>query len=135
MTERRFRRDIASLQSMFQFVSEFLTAEGIPLSNAFELELIVDELFTNVLRYSRGGDDTVAVRIGLEGERLVLSFAEFGVEPFDLTRIPDPDLTVPLHERKAGGMGIFLIKRLADQVSYDHRDGVSTTTITKKVER
>lgn len=135
MTERRYRRDIASLQPMFEFVSEFLETRDIPSSNAFALQLILDELFTNVLKYRTGGEDTVAVRIGLEGERLVLSFVEFGVEPFDITGIPDPDLSAPIHERRAGGMGIYLVKRMADDVSYEHRDGVSVTTITKKVER
>lgn len=134
-TERRFHRDLASLQAMHQFVTEFLTARSVPLSNAFPLELILEELFTNVLKYRKGGDDSVAVRLGLEADRLILSFVEFHVDPFDITQIPDPDLTAPAHERRAGGMGIHLIKRLADRVSYEHQDGVSVTTITKGVER
>lgn len=135
MTERRYRRDIASLQAMFEFVSEFLATREIPSSNAFVPHLVLDELFTNALKYRTGGDDTVAVRIGLDGENIVLSFVEFGVEPFDITGIPDPDLSGPIEERQAGGMGIFLVKRLADHVTYEHRDGVSTTRITKRVER
>jgi serine/threonine-protein kinase RsbW len=135
MTERRYRRDIASLQTMFEFVSEFLATREIPSSNSFVPHLVLDELFTNALKYRKGGDDSVAVRIGLEGETLILSFVEFGVEPFDITAIPDPDLSGPIEERQAGGMGIYLVKSLADHVSYEHRDGVSTTTITKRVER
>jgi anti-sigma regulatory factor (Ser/Thr protein kinase) len=120
---------------MFDFISEFLTARAIPGSNAFPLELILEELFTNVLKYRTGGDDSVAVRLGLDGDRLVLSFVEFHVEPFDITKVPEPDLTAPAHERRAGGMGIHLVKRLADHVSFEHEDGVSVTTITKSVER
>ncbi|HET9251950.1 MAG TPA: ATP-binding protein [Candidatus Eisenbacteria bacterium] len=134
-TERRYRRDIASLQDMFAFVSEFLAARGVPTSNAFALELILEELFTNVLKYRKGGDDSVEVRLGLDGDRIVLSFVEFQVEPFDITKIPEPDLTGPAHERRAGGMGIHLVKKLSDRVSYEHKDGVSVTTITKGVER
>ena len=52
MTERRYRRDIGSLQLMFAFVSEFLAARGLSSSNAFPLELILEELFTNVLKSS-----------------------------------------------------------------------------------
>ena len=135
LTERRFPRDLASLQAMFEFVSEFLTARSLPFSNAFPLELILEELFTNVLKYRKGGDDAVLVRIGVEDGRLVLSFVEFNVDPFDITQIPEPDLTVPAHERRAGGMGIHLVKKLADRVSYTHEDGMSVTTITKSVER
>ena len=135
MTERRYRRDIGSLQLMFAFVSEFLAARGLSSSNAFPLELILEELFTNVLKYRTGGEDSVAVRLGLENDRLVLSFVEFQVDPFDITEVPEPDLSAPAHERRAGGMGIHLVKKLSDRVSYEHRDGVSTTTITKSVER
>ena len=120
---------------MFEFVSEFLTARGLPLSNAFPLELTLEELFTNVLKYGKGGDDEVAVRLGLDGNRIVLSFVEFHVEPFDITKIPEPDLTAPAHQRRAGGMGIHLVKKFADRVTYEHEGGVSVTTITKSVER
>ena len=134
-TERRFSRELASLQAMFEFVSEFLTARNLPVSNAFSLDLILEELFTNVLKYRKGGEDVVLVRLGLDDGRLVLSFMEFHVDPFDITQIPEPDLTAPAHERRAGGMGIHLVKKLSDRVSYTHEDGVSTTTITKSVER
>lgn len=135
VTERRYRRDLGSLREMFAFVSEFLAARGLSPSNAFPLELILEELFTNVLKYRKGGEDVVAVRLGLENDRLVLSFVEFQVDPFDITEIPEPDLTAPAHERRPGGMGIHLVKKLSDRVSYEHRDGVGTTTITKSVER
>ena len=135
MTERRYRRDIASLQQMFEFVSEFITARGIPPSNAFALELILEELFTNVLKYRKDGHEMVAVRLGLDDNRIVLSFVEFQVDPFDITQIPEPDLTAPAHERRPGGMGIHLVKKLSDHISYEHKDGVGVTTITKGVER
>jgi anti-sigma regulatory factor (Ser/Thr protein kinase) len=135
MTERRYPREIASLQGMFDFVSEFLEARGIPSSQAFPFELVLEELFTNVLKYRTGGDDSVVVRMGLDLDRIILSFVEFNVDPFDITKIPEPDLTLPAHERRAGGMGIHLVKKLSDHVSYEYKDGVSVTTITKGVER
>jgi len=131
--ERRFRRDLSSLQDVFQFVSEFLSAHGLDASNAHDLELILEELFTNVLKYRKDGAETVAVRLERNGETITLSFQEFDVDAFDITKLPEPDLERPASERPIGGLGIHLIRKLAESVGYEYKDRVSTTTVTKKV--
>ena len=130
--ERRFQRDLSSLEELSRFVAEFLSRHGLAPSNAYDIDLILEELFTNVLKYS-SGSDTVAVRLLSEGPTITISLSEFDVaRAYDITRSPDPDLSRPIAERKVGGLGIHMVRQLADTIRYEYKDRVSTTTITKK---
>jgi anti-sigma regulatory factor (Ser/Thr protein kinase) len=131
--ERRFQRDLSSLEDLSRFVAEFLSRNGLAPSNAYDIDLILEELFTNVLKYS-SGSDTVAVQLQSEGPTITISLSEFDVaRAYDITRSPDPDLARPIAERKVGGLGIHMVRQLADTIRYEYKDRVSTTTITKKV--
>ena len=130
--ERRFQRDLSSIQELSRFVAEFLSGQGLAPSNAYDIELILEELFTNVLKYS-SGTDTVAIRLVRQDQTITISLSEFDVEAFDITRAPEPDLSRPLAERRVGGLGIHMVRQLADTIRYEYKDRVSTTTITKKV--
>lgn len=130
--ERRFQRDLSSLEELSRFVAEFLSRHGLAPSNAYDIDLILEELFTNVLKYS-SGSDTVAVQLQSEGPTITISLSEFDVaKAYDITRSPDPDLSRPIAERKVGGLGIHMVRQLADTIRYEYKDRVSTTTITKK---
>ena len=130
--ERRFQRDLNSVQELSGFVAEFLSGQGLAASNAYDIELILEELFTNVLKYSTG-TDMVSIRLVRQGQTIMISLREFDVDAFDITRAPEPDLSRPLAERQVGGLGIHMVRQLADTIRYEYKDRVSTTTITKKV--
>jgi len=83
---------------------------------------------------SASAGDTVAVQLQSEGPTITISLSEFDVaRAYDITRSPDPDLSRPIEERKVGGLGIHMVRQLADTIRYEYKDRVSTTTITKKV--
>jgi serine/threonine-protein kinase RsbW/sigma-B regulation protein RsbU (phosphoserine phosphatase) len=131
--ERRFQRDLSSLPELSRFVADFLTHHGLSPSNAYDLDLILEELFTNVLKYGSGKD---AVLVGLTRDDSLITIAvrEFdAAKAYDITRAPEPDLTRPIAERKVGGLGIHMVRQLAETIRYEYKDRVSTTTITKKV--
>jgi serine/threonine-protein kinase RsbW len=85
------------------------------------------------LKYRTDGAETVAVRLEREGERITISFTEFDVDAFDITKLPEPDLSRPPAERPVGGLGIHMIRKIAESVGYEYKDRVSTTTVTKRV--
>jgi serine/threonine-protein kinase RsbW/sigma-B regulation protein RsbU (phosphoserine phosphatase) len=131
--ERRFQRDLSSLPELSRFVADFLSRQGLAPSNAYDLDLILEELFTNVLKYSSGTDE-VAVRLTRDDSTITIALSEFGAaKAYDITLAPEPDLTRPLAERRVGGLGIHMVRQLADSIRYEYKDHVSTTTITKKV--
>jgi anti-sigma regulatory factor (Ser/Thr protein kinase) len=57
-----------------------------------------------------------------DGDRFVIEVTDWGI-PFDATALPDPDVTRPLEKRPVGGLGIYLIKKMTDEMSYTREDG------------
>jgi len=131
--ERRFQRDLSSLPELSRFVADFLTHHGLSPSNAYDLDLILEELFTNVLKYGSGKDE-VLVGLTRDDSMITIAVREFdAAKAYDITRAPEPDLTRPIADRKVGGLGIHMVRQLAETIRYEYKDRVSTTTITKKV--
>lgn len=133
MAARRFPRTTAALETIFAFVAEFLAAEGIERERAFDFDLIVEELFTNMVKYSREGQDDIEIALTREADGLRMTLRDFNVERFDVTGTPDVDVTRPISERKAGGLGLHLVRRMADRFEYDYQDRVSTITVWKRL--
>ena len=134
MMERRFKREFASLDAIFSFVGEFLARNEIPPSNKFYTDLVIEELFTNMVKYSKDGTQDIAIRLDREGQSLVISLKDFDVEAFDVTRAREIDVDRPMSERKAGGLGIHFVRQVAESVRYEYKDRNSTITVTRTLE-
>lgn len=135
MNVRPFPRRLDALDAINAFVEEFLAREGLPAERAFDLQLVIEELFANQVRHARGGRDTLDVGLEHAGGALTLRITDHDVEPFDPTAAPDVDTDAPIEDRRAGGLGIHLVRQLADDLHYDHRDGASILTVTWRTAR
>lgn len=119
----------AELDRLHQAVDAFAAAAVLPADAAFHIQLALDELVTNIINYGfsgggRPGVATPSIRIHATVAdacvRLTLRDNGAAFDPF--TEAPEPDLEAPLAERPIGGLGVYLVKQLMDQVSY-RRDG------------
>ena len=129
--ERRFPRSFESLDGIFGMIAEFLRAEGLDAAHAFDLDLMAEELFTNMVKYGNGAEP-VAIGLARDGDAVVLVLRDVGAPPWDVTRpraLPD----APLDERRAGGLGLHLVQRLADRLEYHHDGHTGTVTVRKRV--
>ena len=133
MTERRFRRDIHSLASIVAFVNEFLAEHGKGADAAYDVHLIIEELFTNMVKYSRESTEDVAIALEWNAPTLSIRLRDSDVDRFDLTQRPPVDVSRPISERRGGGLGIHFVQQLADSLEYDWTDRVSTIRITKRL--
>jgi serine/threonine-protein kinase RsbW len=133
MAERRFPRSVASLQAIYAFVREFLSSQGIGEDTAFDVDLILEELFTNMVKYGRGGGPEISIALDWTDSTLTLRLKDFGVEPFDPTTAPNVDTERPIAERRAGGLGIHLVRLMADRLEYAYEGRCSTITVTKRL--
>ncbi len=132
--ERLFQRNVDSLKDVFIFVKTFSAEAGLGERTVFYLEFIIEELFTNMVKYNPR--TTADIRVALERFRseLVVTIVDPDSERFDLMDAPPVDITQSLDERKIGGLGIHLVKTMADSVGYEYKDRQSKIVIRKKIE-
>ncbi len=110
-------------------------AEEIALADKLRKQLLIvaDEIFTNIANYgypSTEGDATVAVEFDTDRTELTLTFSDGGV-PFNPLEAKAPDVSAPLAERPIGGLGMFMVKKLVDAISY-RREGERNILVIKK---
>jgi anti-sigma regulatory factor (Ser/Thr protein kinase) len=133
MVARRFPREYASLEAIYGFLREFLALHGLDAEVAYDLDLVAEELFTNMVKYGRGGGSEIELALDWNAPELLLRLSDFGVERFDPTSAPEVDVNRPIEQRRAGGLGIHLIRQIADRFEYAHEAGNSIVTITKRL--
>ena len=130
MTSRRFPRAVASLDAIFGFVEEFIAARGIGREHALDVNLVIEELFTNMVKHSRDGRHEIAIGLDSDAARMTIVVRDFDVEPYDITASESVDTGAPLAERRPGGLGIHLVRELTRDLQFEHQGGVTTVTAT-----
>lgn len=133
--EKKFRKEFASLGEIFAFTGECAGAYKIDDAVKFSVDLVVEEFFTNMVKYNPESRNDVSISIARDGNKLVLTMVDTDVEPFDVTRAPEKSTAAPLEERTPGGLGIQIAKKLMDSVSYEYVNRSSTITFTKTLEQ
>lgn len=126
--ERSVPRSLESLAQLVGFVREFLDGEQLSRELAFDIDLVIEELFTNLVRHARGDGDIRVRLTHRKGEvRIELTASE--PSPFDPTAAPRVNVTLPIEQRRLGGLGIHLVRELCEEFRYEWRDGVGTTLV------
>jgi serine/threonine-protein kinase RsbW len=133
MVARTFPRNLGALEAIYAFHREFVGACGIDPEVAYDLDVIAEELFTNMVKYGRGGRREIEIELEWAAPTLAIRLRDFDVERFDPTAAPPVDTSRPIGERRAGGLGIHLVRQIADRIDYDYQGRDSTITVTKKV--
>ena len=115
---------LESLAAFFDFIAVRCAESGFPLPRTKEIQLVVEEAVVNIVRHAyphQPGDIELRWRSDASPGRAALDIEDTGV-PFDARTLSAPDLTAGLDDRKVGGLGVFFIMNLVDEVDY-RRDG------------
>jgi serine/threonine-protein kinase RsbW len=114
----RIPAKVKNLRAIRRFVEERATALGVAPDALYDVILAVDEATTNIMVHGyRGQPGLIEVQVEREGDSLVVRLRDRAT-PFDPHDVPPPDLSLPLEERPIGGMGIYMMKQLVDQVTH-----------------
>lgn len=132
--EKKFKKEISSLDEIFDFIGEFVTANEIDDSITLKLNLAVEELFTNMVKYNVESMNDISISLNKHDNKLILVLTDFDVEPFDITQTEDIDTTQSLEARRIGGLGILLLKRMVDGINYEYENRQSKITLIKELE-
>lgn len=119
-------------------LSEMLDKIGeqwqLPGKALLQLNLVLDELFTNVVSYGFEKESTHQVRFTIQfhADEVQITMCDDG-KPFDPTLPANPDFKLPIEDKEIGGLGIFLIRQYTDEVDYKREHEQNIVTLTKKI--
>ena len=119
------------LDEIRDFVGEIARKGGFGSKEVYNIQLATDEAASNIIEHAYEGvsNGVLELSCGLQGNAIIIVLVDHG-EPFDPSEIPMPDLKADLSERKIGGLGIFLMRKLMDDVRYDSQPGKNSNTLT-----
>ena len=128
---RTFERNLDSLEDIFAFTEEFFVSRGVDTSLRYAVELAIDELFTNMVKYNPDAPEQITIEFQRVKNGLSVSMVDYQRPPFDITReAPAVDVDAPAGEREEGGLGIHLVKEMVDSIDYRYEDAEGRATIT-----
>ena len=120
---------------VFEFVEEELSRYDCPPKILNQIDVAIEEILVNIVSYAGlSEEDGVEIRCDVLEDplRVVVQFLDGGV-PFDPLAAADPDISQEALEEREGGLGIFLVKKLMNDVSYTYEGGKNTLTILKNL--
>ena len=126
--------DLTQLVTVRRFVAQAARDLGMDEQGIYELQLAVDEACTNVIRHGYGGrDGKIEIHIEPGEGGLLLMVRDWG-SAFDPQAVPTPDVTISLEERGLGGLGLFLMRQVTDDLcfEFDAEKG-NTLTMVKRL--
>jgi anti-sigma regulatory factor (Ser/Thr protein kinase) len=132
--EREFPKQIASLEEVFGFLEGFYAEEGIRTRTGLSLSLVVEELFTNLVKYNTASRNPIVLRLSKEDGRAHLELVDRDVDRFDPAAVPEVDVNAPLAERQPGGLGLHLVRAIVDRITFAYQDRVLRIAVDKDLE-
>lgn len=125
---------VDQISQLTDFLQEIADEKGLDASTAMNINLALEEAVTNVIMYAypEGTDGLVDLEAILRDDSLVFILKDNGT-PFDPTAAPEADVTLSAEERKIGGLGIFLVRKIMDTVHYVRSDGQNVLSMTKNI--
>lgn len=129
-----FASDRTELEKLEGFTADFALKAGLSDKDLFALQIVVEELVTNVIDYGEVpvGEHAATVDLTAQDGLLTIVIRDRGKEYNPLLR-EDPDVTLPAEERPIGGLGVHFCKKLTDTQDYERRDGCNVLTMRKKL--
>ncbi len=127
-------RDIEALPDVMRLVETFFTDTQANPSVRFPVELALEEIFTNVVKYNAAGKGRIRIDLDLRNDDLIVTVTDFDAPRFDpVADAPEAKIDGPLQTRTEGGLGIHLVKKMMDRIEYSHQNRIGTITLHKRM--
>lgn len=124
-----------NLATVTEFVDVRLEQVNCPMKAQMQIDVALEEIFINIANYAyQPGKGPATVRVDVADDPLTvtITFVDHGI-PYDPLAKDDPDVTLPADQREIGGLGIFMTKKLMDDVVYEYKDGSNILRLVKKL--
>ena len=125
MEQLTIEATVENLQAVIDFAIERLEARDCPMKTSMQMELVIEEIFVNIANYAYHpelGPATFCMEFEENPAAVRMTFFDEG-KPYNPLERDDPDTTLDIDERDIGGLGIFLVKKNVDEISYEYAEG------------
>lgn len=126
---------IENVEKVTAFVNAELEKINCPAKAKAEIDIAIDELFSNIANYAYNpeiGKATVKFEVQKNPMAVIITFMDNG-KPYDPLKREDPNVTLSVAERQIGGLGIFMVKKSMDSVEYEYKDNHNILRIKKHI--
>ena len=131
--KKMYKRSFDEIQTIVDDTVVFFEQEGIDESLRMKVDLTIEELFVNMVTYNTESERDIQIAmVPIEGG-IEVSLTDYDVERFDPTKVREVDVDAPLSERTPGGLGLYLVLKMADSINYEYHDRSSKITFTNRV--
>ena len=133
MKEIKLTATLENIEAVTKFVDEQLEELDCPMKAQTQIDIAIDELFSNIARYAYApnvGEATVRVESSDDPLTVIITFIDKGV-PYNPLEKEDPDTTLSADDRQIGGLGIYMVKKSMDSMEYEYRNGQNILSIKK----
>ena len=125
--------DVERMDEVLDFVNEVLESCDAPMKTIMQIDIAVEEIFVNIAHYAYQpgtGEACISIDVQEAPACAVIRFADSG-KPYNPLEREDPDVSLGVEEREIGGLGIYMVKKSMDEVSYAYENGQNVLTIRK----
>ena len=133
MKQLKVTADTSELDQVLSFADAILEAMDCPMKVQMQIDIAIEEIFVNIAHYAYPdgtGDAVIEIETDESKKSVKITFIDEG-KPYDPLQNEDPDITLSAEDRPIGGLGIFMVKKSMDEVSYEYKDNKNQLTIRK----
>ena len=132
MKEKEFNLPENTVDDVLKYIETELNAVNCPIKALQQILICTEEIFVNIASYAYANKNgKVLLATSIDENKAVIQFKDSGV-PFNPLEMKDPDVTLSAKERDVGGLGIYIVKKVMDEVNYTYQNGCNILTIGKE---
>lgn len=121
---------VECLKEVIAFIETELAAAKCAEKLLMQIDIAVEEIFVNIAHYAYEAEGSATVGCGIMDDKITITFMDSGV-PYNPLEKEDPDTALDAGDRKIGGLGILIVKKSMDSITYQYKDGKNVLTIEK----
>ena len=137
MEQKKLELTVIATLENYDRVAEFVEGElelrEVPMAAQAQIVIALDEIYTNVAKYAYADDPgEVTVRLDFTEQitEVKMTIMDCGI-PYDPLKRPDPDVSLEAEARQIGGLGVYMVKQMMEEVSYEYRGGMNILRMRK----
>jgi len=131
--KKKYKRSFDEIREIVADTTRFFADENIDQSLRMKVDLSLEELFVNMVNYNTETTHDILIEMRPIASGIEVSLTDYDVDRFDPSESGTVDINAPLEERSPGGLGLYLVLKMADSINYEYHGRISKITFTNRL--